>query len=162
MNADSKHIRDILAEQLAELDDSLSATVDDVQMLAELQEGIGRLLADDVDVEPEIRRVLQERYEGGGLRKETYQLVKSMLDRYASEGVPTVPDSVTFDTIDGPAAEPASDDGGEEKPFSSTTVLPTDTFEPTTADDSVQVGSVLRDRFLLQTTVAGGSMGVVY
>ncbi|MEJ2086480.1 MAG: protein kinase, partial [Acidobacteriota bacterium] len=35
-------------------------------------------------------------------------------------------------------------------------------FEPEDADDRVQVGSVLRDRFVLQERVSGGSMGVVY
>ena len=162
MNADSKQIRDILEEQLADLDESLGATVDDVQMLADLQNGIGRLLADDVDAAPQIRHVLQERYEGGDLRQETYQLVKSMLDRHAGDGVPTLPESVAVSTIESPAGAAPTDGDVAEKPFSSTTVLPTEAFEPSTADESVQVGSVLRDRFLLQKKVAGGNMGVVY
>jgi serine/threonine protein kinase len=33
---------------------------------------------------------------------------------------------------------------------------------PELADDRVQIGSVLRDRFMLQERVSGGSMGVVY
>ena len=60
-------------------------------MLAEIQDGIGRLLAGNGNTEAEIRRVLQERYESGDLRKETFQLVKSMLDRYVTEQAPTSP-----------------------------------------------------------------------
>ena len=44
-----------------------------------------------VPSEAEIRRVLQDRYEKGELRKETFQLVKSMLDRYVTEQAPTSP-----------------------------------------------------------------------
>lgn len=153
-------MRDELASRLSELNDNLDATVDDVQMLAEIQQGIGRLLADDDRVEGEIRDVLQEHFDGGNLRKETYQLVKAMLDRYAIEHSATMSDNVTYDTIGGPAPDENSEVGDDG--FSSTTVLPGDAFEPVDADDQVQVGSVLRDRFLLQKRIAGGSMGVVY
>jgi len=45
----------------------------------------------------------------------------------------------------------------------STMVIPTgDTIKPDSADGRVQVGSVLRDRFMLQERLTGGSMGVVY
>lgn len=164
MSVDSKQMREVLADQLSDLDDSLGATVDDVQMLADIQQGIGRLLADDKEVESEIRQVLQERFEGGGLRKETYQLVKSMLDRYVTENVATTPGDITYDSIkppklNDPQQQPESppQDG-----YTSTTVLADDSFKPVSADDQVQVGSVLRDRFLLQKRVSGGSMGVVY
>jgi len=50
-------------------------------MLADIQNGIGRLLTTTGNSEAQIRKVLQERYEAGVLRKETFQLVKSMLDR---------------------------------------------------------------------------------
>lgn len=156
MSADSKQIRDVLAGQLSDLDDSLGRTVDDVQMLADIQQGIGRLLDNDRDAEGDIRMVLQERYEQGDLRKETYQLVKSMLDRFVTERLPTSPGNITFDSIESAGDAPPDD------AFSSTAVLPADTFEPATADDQVQVGSVLRDRFLLQKRISGGSMGVVY
>ena len=160
MSADSKQIRDVLADQLSDLDDSLGATVDDVQMLAELQQGIGRLLAENHDVESEIRHVLQERFEGGDLRKETFQLVKSMLDKYSTEHVPTTPGNITYDSVKPPRLNVTEESTRED--FSSTTVLSDDTFNPVSADDQVQVGSVLRDRFLLQKRIAGGSMGVVY
>lgn len=47
--------------------------------------------------------------------------------------------------------------------MSSTIVLPmSETVKPDDADGRIQVGSVLRDRFMLQERVSGGSMGVVY
>jgi len=163
-------------------------------------------LADNGKFEGEIRYVLQERYDKGDLRKETYQLVKSMLDRYVSEELPTSPTSDDLDEQDEKEAKPASveddnsivsydgeslslvesvvpgsidpveedaeevveevveelvgDDSDDD--FTSTAVLPNEVLRPPTADDRVQVGSVLRDRFMLKERVSGGSMGVVY
>ncbi|MDJ0939066.1 MAG: protein kinase [Woeseiaceae bacterium] len=157
MSAESEKIREALSDQLSDLDDSLD-NVGDVEMLADLQAGIGRLLADNGSVEAEIRAVLQERYESGKLRQETFQLVKSMLDRFVTEQLATT-SPVSADPREGDldyVPEPAADE------FSSTTVLDTEPLRPPTAEDRVQVGSVLRDRFLLQERVSGGSMGVVY
>ena len=159
MSADSKEIRDVLDGSLSDLDDSLGATSDDVKILAELKQGLGRLIADDGDAEHAIRRVLQERLERGELRNETYELVRTMLDRYVTEDVPTSPDKFAS----GPSRLPPLDDPEPvEDQYSTTTVLPGDTMTSANADDHVQVGSVLRDRFMLQQRVSGGSMGVVY
>lgn len=164
MNADSKQIRDALADQLSNLDDSLGATVVDAEMLAGLQRAIGRLLADNSHVEGEIRQVLQEHLDRGTLRSETYQLVKSMLDRYVTEDVSTMPGDIVYDTVLPPKLKKPKEPAAKlpQDPHSSTAVLSNDSFKPTSADDQVQVGSVLRDRFLLQKRVSGGSMGVVY
>ena len=89
MSSESNKVRDAFAAQLASFDDKLHATTDDVAMLAEIQEGIGSLLASTGGNEGEIRRILQERYEEGALRQETFQLVKSMLNRYVTEDMPT-------------------------------------------------------------------------
>lgn len=163
MNAESDKLRSTFSDQLANFEDRLAGKEDEVQLLAEIREGIGRLLEASGGNEVEIRRVLQERFDSGSLRKETFQLVKSMLDRYISEQVPTSNNgdrpaaggnpSVT----PGAVVEPANDD-----PFGSTDVIATDVFESVNADDRVQVGSVLRDRFVLQERLSGGSMGVVY
>ena len=91
MSAESEKIRDTFANQLASFEDRLEAKADDVEMLADIQDGIAGLLSSDGNSEAEIRRILQERYEAGGLRKETFQLVKSMLDGYVTERVPTTP-----------------------------------------------------------------------
>ena len=152
MSADSKNVTDSLADQLVDFDDRLNTAVDDVEMLAEIRNGIGELLSSGQNSEAEIRRVLQEHYESGGMRTETFQLVKSMLDGYSAEARPDIRrDAEMVSSI-----EPADDQ------FGATTVIPTDALKDTTADMRVQVGSMLRDRFLLQEKVAGGSMGVVY
>ncbi len=165
MSAESEKIRQTLSDQLSSLDDSLGATSGDIAMLADIQRGIGRLLSDNDSFEGEIRGVLQDRFDKGDLRKETYQLVKSMLDRYVSENVPTSPTSNDDEQVAlsetrkpelGEIVEPEPDE------YSSTDVIPNETLRPPTADDRVQVGSVLRDRFLLQERISGGSMGVVY
>ncbi len=171
MSAESNNLRDTLAEQLVSFDHRLEAKADDVQMLAEIQNGIRRLLASNGNSEADIRRVLHERYEAGALRKETFQLVKSMLDAYVTEHVATSP--APADAI--PPAPPVDDTpmtitdvlgDAIEAPvpdkFGSTTVLNEVPLPANSVEDVVQVGSVLRDRFLLQERVSGGSMGVVY
>ncbi|MDH3333399.1 MAG: protein kinase [Gammaproteobacteria bacterium] len=156
MSPESEKIRDQFADQLSSFDDRLEATSTDVDMLADIQAGIGSLLASGGGSEAAIRGVLQERYEAGELRKETFQLVKSMLDRYVTEKVPTSP--VPAEPVESMAApEPESDDD-----FGTTTVIPKDALPFNKTATRVQVGSVLRDRFLLQEEVSGGSMGTVY
>jgi len=167
MSAESKNVRDDFADQLAGFDDKLKATADDVNMLSDIQEGIGRLLATTNNSEAQIRRVLQDRYESGALRKETFQLVKSMLDRYVTENLSTSP--LPEDPVPGLSGKPASNDPRPvvtepvaDDTFGATTVIPSGFVLDKSADARVQVGSVLRDRFLLQEKVSGGSMGVVY
>jgi serine/threonine protein kinase len=162
MSAEQDNLRTTFSDQLASFEDRLAGKEDEVQMLADIKEAIGRLLESSGGSEAEIRRVLQERFDTGALRKETYQLVKSMLDRYVTEQVPTSNNEeipLQQDETDQSSAgdEPANDD-----PFGSTDVIATDVFEAENPDDRVQVGSVLRDRFVLQERVSGGSMGVVY
>ncbi len=161
MSADSDKIRDTFAHQLATFDDRLQSTANDVDMLTEIQEGIGSLLADNGGSEAEIRLVLQERYDAGELRKETFQLVKSMLDHYVTENIPTFPSA--SDSLAEPTPEATLESQGDDS-FGATAVIPTDSLQIAVNDvePRVQVGSVLRDRFLLQEKVAGGSMGVVY
>ena len=164
MSAESDKIRDTFANQLASFEDRLEAKADDVEMLADIQEGIGSLLASNGNSEAEIRRILNDCYDEGSLRKETFQLVKTILDGFVTESIPTSPlpgESETkgpsiLDDI-GSTGEPAADDE-----FGSTTVIPNQSVPDATPDSHVQVGSLLRDRFLLQEKVSGGSMGVVY
>ena len=165
MSAELDEIRESIVGQLSSFDERLDEKVDDVQMLAGIQDGIGRLLRSNGGNEADIRRVLQDRYENGDLRKETFQLVKSMLDGYVSEqaptssrvAAPTAPVTPKMTKTSDPE-QPVADDA-----MSSTMVIPKDqSIKPDTADGRVQVGSVLRDRFMLQERLAGGSMGVVY
>ena len=158
MSAETDKLRVTFSDQLASFEDRLAGKGDEVQLLAEIREAIGRLLEASGGSEAEIRRVLQERFDSDALRKETYQLIKSMLDRYVTEQVPTSSSKPGEPADD----EPAYDDPANDDPFGSTDVIATDVFETNDADDRVQVGSVLRDRFVLQERVSGGSMGVVY
>lgn len=165
MSAESDKMRDTFADQLASYDDKLHATANNAEMLADIQAGIAALLAATDNSEGEIRKILQERYDQGGLRKETFQLVKSMLDRFTTENVTTfpVPEELAsrVRTTQKPVAEKTVAKDGKDA-FGTTTVIPTDQAVKQSADARVQVGSLLRDRFLLQEKIAGGSMGVVY
>ena len=134
-------------------------------MLADIQSGIGELLKTDGSSEAQIRRVLQERYEAGALRKETYQLVKSMLDHFVSETIPTSPTPKTLQAAKARKASPipsAAMSVPAMDKFSATTTIPVKLAPKARRESQVQVGSVLRDRFMLQEEVSGGSMGVVY
>jgi serine/threonine protein kinase len=163
MNADSDKLRSTFADQLSSFDDKLAAKADDLQMIAEIQAGIGRLLEASGGSEAEIRRLLQEQYDSGGLRNETFQLVKSMLDRYVTEQVPTHQGAVSAKAhVVAPVSQSGTSEPANDDPFSSTDVIATDVFQAEDADSRVQVGSVLRDRFMLQERLSGGSMGVVY
>ena len=172
MSAESNKIRDTFADQLSSFDDKLDATSNDVDLLADIQKGIGSLLSSSCGSEAEIRRVLQERYEAGDLRKETFQLVKSMLDGYVTEEVPVSPKPVALTpevespvpprAAAAPVSEPPKATSYGDDPFGTTTVIPIDEVPFNKEATRVQVGSVLRDRFLLQEEVSGGSMGSVY
>ena len=162
MSAESDKLHATFSDQLASFEDRLAGKEDEVQMLAEIREAIGRLLEASGGSEAEIRRVLQERFDAGALRQETFQLVKSMLDRYVTEQVPTSNTEAPQVRASQPASVSAIDEPANDDPFGSTDVIATDVFEPEGPDDRVQVGSVLRDRFVLQERVSGGSMGVVY
>jgi len=161
MNAESDKIHESLVDQLSSFDDK----IDDIEMLSEIQEGISRLLGDNGGNEAQVRRVLQDRYESGELRKETFQLVKSMLDKFVTEQAPTssevpqpAPEAEPKIAPELGAPAPTADDT-----MSSTMVIQGADLEgPTTADGQIQIGSVLRDRFMLQERVADGGMGTVY
>ena len=169
MSADSDNIRQELVEQLSSFEERLDSKIDDVRMLAEIQDAVGRVIGDNGANEAQIRRILQERYESGDLRKETFQLVKSMLDGFVNEQAPTSAgftnkgfgDTVAANSSDAllaKSAVPTSDDA-----HSSTIVIPDDAPPVNeSADVRAQVGSVLRDRFLLQKIISDSGMGVVY
>lgn len=183
MSAESNKISDTFADQLSSFDDRLETTSHDVDMLADIQKGIGALLSSSGGNEAEIRRVLNEQYEAGKLRKETFQLVKSMLDGFVTEDIPTGP--VPTDVIPEsqkpvppppvaeepaaiepiavePIAEPAQEPPEGDDAFGATTVIPADAMPFNKEATRLQAGSLLRDRYLLQEEISGGSMGSVY
>jgi serine/threonine protein kinase len=168
MIAESDSLRTTFADQLSSFDDKLASKADDVEMLAEIRAGIARLLESSSDNEATIRGVLQEQYDNGRLRKETFQLVKSMLDHYITEQAPTSPDAIraTKPVAEPPAVAPRPAASGASPAaadrFSDTDVIPGNALQVDDPDGHVQIGSMLRDRFMLQERLAGGSMGVVY
>ena len=165
MTAESNKIRDTFGDKLASFEDRLEASANNVDLLADIQQGIGSLLASDGSNEGEIRQILQERYAAGSLRKETFQLVKSVLDRIVTGDISTRPSIAEEDSIPAqtsPAMLDEVDPLTGDDVYGTTTVIPNNRPTDDTADSRVQVGSLLRDRFLLQEKVSGGSMGVVY
>jgi serine/threonine protein kinase len=167
MSPESKDVTDSLAAELTSFDDKLKATANDVDMLTGIRQGINRLLEASGNNEAAIRQVLQHQYDSGALRKETFQLVKSMLDSYSTENMPTSPDAETIAVQQGmaPAAPgPASIDF--ELPAANQdslkTVIPAAQKPRPVSEFGVRVGSLLRDRYLLQKEVSGGGMGVVF
>ena len=166
-----------LVDQLASIEHKLEAKSDQVELLAEIQQGIGRLLEASGGNEAGIRAVLEQRHEAGELRQETFQLVMSTLDRLVSERVAgdaeaTWPERRVLRArdADAPPADDrrgrldvgdVDDEAGDDE-FSTTAVIPPGTFRNDSPEERIQIGSVLRDRFLLREQVSGGSMGVVY
>jgi hypothetical protein len=174
MGGKSEKSANSLVDQLAAFDSRVAGKIDDVSMLAEIQSAIGRLLAENAGSEAQIRRVLQDRFDAGTLRKETFQLVKSMLDRYVTEYAPTSPemprkgDGRLEPHIGGatpriPDSAPTPSAPVPKSSMRQPVGLPGEPIvNATAAGTGVQVGTVLRDRFLLQEQVAGEGMGVVF
>lgn len=149
MKAAKENANALHARQLSALERRLQTQIDDPSTVRDIQAAFEALLDGNPGSESAVRALLERQFSAGRLRAETYQLVGQILDQFVSEQVPTEPGS------------PDSDDEPHD-PFTDTTVLPGDSFTAAAPEDSLQVGSVLRDRFLLQEKVAGGSMGVVY
>jgi serine/threonine protein kinase len=168
MKAETDKLRETLVDQLSSFEDKLESKTDPVTILAEIQRAIDMLLGENFESESQIREVLQERYGSGDLRKETFELVRSIIDRSVTEQVVTSPlRSAKNDTKYDQTLVldyGGSDSAAGPEPLESTVVIPRDAvaLKPPKSDQAVQVGSVLRDRFMLQERVSGGSMGVVY
>lgn len=174
MGQKSGKLTDSLVDQLATFDSRVAGKIDDVSMLADIQSAIVGLLSENGGNEAQIRRVLQERFDSGDLRKETFQLVKSMLDRYVTEHAPTSPEMtgkvggrlephIGAEPTGVPQLRPGPPPAIPDSQRRSTVVPPDQVAQDgTLADGRVQVGTVLRDRFLLQEQVAGEGMGVVF
>ena len=134
-------------EQLSGFERELRNHIDDETMLREIHAAIREMLSGNGASERDVRDLLQKQYDSGELREESFQLVQKLIDRIVSE--------------DDLADAAVADDEGDDR-FSSTTVIPGVALDPDADTRQLQVGSVLRDRFLLQKEVAGGSMGTVY
>ncbi|MDX1480443.1 MAG: protein kinase [Woeseiaceae bacterium] len=144
MSSDSKRSSEEYSEQLSRFESQLRHTMDDASLQQDVFKAIRELVRDHQESEADIRRVLRARYESGQIREDTLHVVERMLDKVASEYVSTMPEE------------------GEEQDFGATDVIPKSTFGEEDEADQLQPGSILRDRFLLQKRVSGGSMGVVF
>ena len=161
MNANSDNLKRPDAEDFSELEARLQSQVDDQTVLAEIHVALRGLLSNNGDSESGIREILQKRYDAGELRPESLELVQKMLDRIRSEGASTLP----IDNDPAPQEEVSYVDTEvivDAEPFVATTVIANDVPVEITTAEQIQVGSVLRDRFLLQRQVLSGGTGVVY
>ncbi len=149
MTAGSDKLKQSYSGQLTRFAEQLQKQIADEDLLDDIHGAIEDLLWDNEGIEPDIRRIVQEQHKAGNLRDETFELVQRMLDRMVAKHVPTAPE------------DPEPEETGAD-PFGDTTVIETFPVGEDPDGDRLQVGSVLRDRFLLQKKVAGGSMGVVY
>jgi len=147
MSANLDSIEQSFSDQLTKFDSKIKTQQDNASLLNEIHASLTVLISQSGDHDEGIREILQKRYNAGKLRLETYQLVRNVLDRVVIESMATMPGAVDDDT---------GDSHGE------TTVITASPSSEQPRQDHLQVGSVLRDRFLLQERVAGGSMGVVY
>jgi serine/threonine protein kinase len=148
MSANLDSIEQSFSDQLSRFDSKIKTQEDNASLLNEIHASLTVLLAQSGDHDDEIREILQKRYNAGKLRLETYQLVRNVLDRVVIESMTTMPDAVDHEDTD--------------DPYRSTTVIEGVPPDQQARQDHLQIGSLLRDRFLLQERVAGGSMGVVY
>jgi hypothetical protein len=149
MNANIDKLERSYPEELSEFAEQLHEQIADESLLDDIHSAVQSLLSGDADSEADIRRILREQYQAGNLRDETFELVQRMLEHAGQEDVtpaPIVPDLII-----------ENDDL-----FRNTTVIAPATSDEASADDRCQIGSVLRDRFLLQERIADGGMGVVY
>ena len=167
MNTNSDNLKRPFAEDFSELETRLRSQVDDETVLAEIHVALRGLLSNNGDSESRIREILQKRYDAGDLRPESLELVQKMLDRIRSKGASTLP----VDSEPAPKEEVpyvATMVIGDEAPQTPTIVIADEVIadeapaEKKATARQIQVGSVLRDRFLLQRQVLGGGTGVVY
>ncbi len=153
-------------EQLSSLESRLQGHAGDEQMLADLGMAMRSLLSSDGETESHIRATLQKQFDAGNLRKETYELVQNLLGKIVTEEIARAPlpeSSLMADEIfattavieDQAQAQVAAQVATQKQ-------VAAKAQSAATTGDNLQIGSVLRDRFLLKERVAEGSMGVVY
>ncbi len=147
MSAEAEKNGPTYEERLSKLESHLEGNANDEAMLAGVGMAMRALLSGNGESEAHIRQILERQFDQGNLRRESYELVESMLGKLVAEER---------------AQEPATP--VVEEPYVDTTVIerPDQQAKQPVITTHVQVGSVLRDRFLLKEQVAEGSMGTVY
>lgn len=149
MTSNTRNSEQVYSDQLSNFESQLKHTMDDSSLLQDVHRAIRELLKEHHSSETDIRKILLAQLDAGSIRQESYQLVRTMLDRIVSDEVDTLPEIVETSHL-------------SPHDFGETDVIAGLSSVEESAEDQLQIGSVLRDRFLLQKQVAGGSMGVVY
>ena len=131
-----------IAARLEHFEKLLKFSKDDQQAMQTVFRTIREVLAEGHDCEADLRRIIDSGHADGHLDDDSYITVKRMLDRIVFDFHATMPEG--------------------DSEFASTEVIGKRVEEPENLAERLQAGTVLRDRFLLQRKIAGGSMGVVY
>lgn len=147
MSAKPDNTNETYEEQLSELETRLKTPEHDEAMLGEVGRAMRNLLVRNGESEAHIRQILERQFDQGNLRQESYELVEKLLGKIVAEN-----------DVPAPTAQ------AKETPYVETAVLDQTEPAPTPAavTEQLQVGSVLRDRYLLKEEVSEGSMGTVY
>jgi len=151
MNANIDKLERSYPEELSGFAEELHEQIADESLLDDIHSAVQSLLSGDADSEADIRRILREQYQAGNLRDETFELVQRMLEHAGQEQEDVTPAPIVPDLVI-----------ENDELFRDTTVIAPATSDEESVDHRCQIGSVLRDRFLLQERIADGSMGVVY
>ena len=167
MSANSDNLQRSYSDQLSDFENRLGSQFDDEAVLAEIHVAIKGLLLKNGASEAVIREVLQKRFASGDLRPESFELVQKMLDRILSENASTPPldnNPATQEEVPYVDTEVIDDTTAvaDEAAYAATMVIGREEHAEQSTPRQVQVGSVLRDRFLLQHQVVGDGTGVVY
>ena len=133
--------------RLAEFENRLNSPANEEEMLGEVGVAMRHLLVEKEGSEARIRQILERQFDQGNLRRESYELVEKLLSKIAAES--SMPDP----------AETIADE-----PYTRTAVIEQPGADPEElmVSNQLQIGTVLRDRYLLKRNVSEGSMGIVY
>ena len=131
-----------IAARLQHFEKLLKFSKDDQSAMQTVFRTIREVLSEGHDCEADLRRIIDTAHADGGLDDDSYITVKRMLDRIVFDFHATMPEG--------------------DREFAATEVIAKRVEEPENLAERLQAGTVLRDRFLLQRKIAGGSMGVVY
>jgi serine/threonine protein kinase len=148
MGANPKNANATYEEQLSSLESRLKSPEHDEAMLGDVGLAMRNLLSRNGGSEAHIRQILERQFDQGNLRRESYELVENLLGKIVTEERQPDPQPPVAD-------EPYVDTAVLDEPVQSSAPVATVT-------NQLQVGSVLRDRYLLKEQVAEGSMGTVY
>ncbi|MGI9262140.1 MAG: hypothetical protein ACR2QR_08895, partial [Woeseiaceae bacterium] len=162
-------------EQLSELETRLKTPEHDEAMLGEVGRAMRNLLVRNGESEAHIRQILERQFDQGNLRQESYELVEKLLGKMVAEhDVPAAAEPVEKSPEPLPEQSPqqspqqSAEASTEETPYVDTEVIDEPQPMPATAPVApvvtkpLQVGAVLRDRYLLKEQVSEGSMGTVF